>query len=146
MEPADMAHSTGKDEEAQMVGAWLGWVQPCRSNHPNELPRVLCVPDTTTFCAKMHFPAPCLQTAAAAAAGPPPPAGRFAGAKRAVGHVWDKVSYGLNFEWLNLGKRPSAILLALLLLGLALAVGLTGKPVENGVTLGVEFGGGYSLL
>ena len=62
-------------------------------------------------------PALALQFAAgaAAAAHPPAPAGRFAGAKAAVGHVWDKVSYGLNFEWLTLGKRPSAIVLAVLL-------------------------------
>lgn len=54
--------------------------------------------------------------------------------------------YALNCEWLTLGRWPSLTLLTLLLVALSLTVGLTAVPVKNGVTLGVEFGGGYSML
>jgi hypothetical protein len=60
--------------------------------------------------------------------------------------VWDKVSYALNFEWLALGRMPSLILLVLLILGLSLTLGITAQSVKDGVTLGVEFGGGYQLM
>ena len=59
--------------------------------------------------------------------------------------VWDKIAFGVNFEWLNLKKLPSAITLAATLVVLALLVGLTAVPVKNAVTLGVEFGGGYQI-
>jgi hypothetical protein len=60
--------------------------------------------------------------------------------------VWDKVSYALNFEFLHLGRWPSLILFSLIVIGLAVAVGCSAKAVKNGVTLGVEFGGGYQIL
>ncbi len=60
--------------------------------------------------------------------------------------AWDKLSYVLNFEWLALGRMPSLILFTLLIIGLSLTVGLTASSVKDGVTLGVEFGGGYQLM
>lgn len=85
--------------------------------------------------------------AAATQAPPPPPSGVWGATKAAVGHVWDKTSYGLNFEWLNLGKRTSAISLSVLLVALVVMVAATsGTLVKDNVTLGVEFGGGYSIL
>ena len=60
-------------------------------------------------------------------------------------YYWDKIAYGINFEWLSTSKKFSAILLAVMFVALSLTVGLTALPVKNGVTLGVEFGGGYEL-
>ena len=84
---------------------------------------------------------------------PPTPKGvwgSLVGAQQTCYHhaslVWDKLSYALNFEWLALGRMPSLILFVLLIIGLSLTVGLTGQSVKDGVTLGVEFGGGYQLM
>lgn len=87
---------------------------------------------------------------------PDVPASRFAKAKVATSqlanNIVDGVSCGaskvldaVNFQWVNLHKMPSAVALLILLVVLALCVGLTAVPVKNGVTLGVEFGGGYQL-
>ncbi len=90
-----------------------------------------------------------MQAPAELRASPPPPSGSrgpVAAAKAVVHRVFDGISYALNCEWLALPRWPSAILLVVLLLGLGLAVGLSAGTVVDDVTLGVEFGGGYSLL
>lgn len=78
------------------------------------------------------------------------PPQRAAGALRrtlqAAQRAWDVAAYGLNCEWLALPRWPSMALLALLVVGLSLAVGLTASSVKDSVTLGVEFGGGYSMM
>ena len=58
---------------------------------------------------------------------------------------WDKTAYAINFEWLSLRPLYSGILLATIFVALSLVVGLTAVSVKNGVTLGVEFGGGYEI-
>lgn len=81
---------------------------------------------------------------------PPPPTtkwGKASAAAMAAAHrVWQPTAYALNCEWLNLRRWPSLALLTLLLVGLGLTVGFTAMPVKDGVTLGVEFGGGYNIL
>lgn len=71
--------------------------------------------------------------------------GSYAYCKEKIHKAWGYVAYTLNFDWLNLGRLPSACLLGLLLVALSLIVGLTAEPVKNNIELGVEFGGGYQL-
>ncbi|KAL4420516.1 hypothetical protein ABPG75_010172 [Micractinium tetrahymenae] len=81
---------------------------------------------------------------------PHPPASGFARLQRqvlsALHKGWDVTSYYLNCEWLALGHWPSLALLLTIVVGLCFAVGFSAKPIKNAVTLGVEFGGGYTML
>ncbi|KAL4436367.1 hypothetical protein ABPG77_009929 [Micractinium sp. CCAP 211/92] len=81
---------------------------------------------------------------------PHPPAGGFATfrhrATAALQKGWDIASYYLNCEWLNLGRMPSLLLLLTIVVGLSFAVGFSAKPIKDAVTLGVEFGGGYTMM
>lgn len=69
----------------------------------------------------------------------------YAKSKDAVAKGWDRTAYVINCEWLSLSKWPSMAVLVTSIVALCLLVGLTAVPVKNGVTLGVEFGGGYQL-
>lgn len=81
---------------------------------------------------------------------PHPPAGGFAAFRHrttaALTKGWDVASYYLNCEWLALGRWPSLALLLTIVVGLSFAVGFSAKPIKDAVTLGVEFGGGYTML
>ena len=81
---------------------------------------------------------------------PPEPRGALgrarARAAAAAAKAWDHASYWLNCEWLALPRWPSLALLLVLVVGLSCALGFSAVPIKNDVTLGVEFGGGYSLL
>lgn len=74
------------------------------------------------------------------------PSSRLARWRDAAARAASAAVSAASFDWLSLGRVPAAAALAALVVGLALAVGLSSAPLTRAVPLGVEFGGGLRLL